>query len=164
MKTVHLIRHAKSSWNHPGLSDVERPLNNRGREACAIMAPQILDAGCNFDNIHCSIATRAQNTIEGLAAALPDRSITWSSESKLYTFSSQDLFDYCLDLDNGLTSIVLVGHNPAMTGFANGMGDQSIDNLPTCGYVQIELPAESWKEITPETGTTKAILTPKMFR
>ena len=164
MKTVHLIRHAKSSWNLPGLSDAERPLNSRGQRACAIMASKILDAGCDFKTVHCSIAKRAQLTIEGIAAALPEQSITWNLESHLYTFNSQDLFDYCQNLDDELASIVLVGHNPAMTGFTNGMGDQFIDNLPTCGYVQIELPAESWNEIAPETGTTKTILTPRMFR
>ena len=164
MKTIHLIRHAKSSWNHPGLSDAERPLNKRGEAACGIMAPQILKAGCQFETVHCSIARRAQMTIEGISAALPDQSITWSSESSLYTFNSQDLLDYCRNLDDHLSSIVLVGHNPAMTGFTNGMGDQFIGNLPTCGYVQMELPAESWSELTPESGKTKTILTPKMFR
>ena len=164
MKTVHLIRHAKSSWNHPELSDVERPLNKRGRNACGIMAPRIVEAGCPLENIFCSVATRAQLTIEGIAAALPDRDIHWNTESYLYTFSSQDLLTFCQGLDNDLDNVVLVGHNPAMTGFTNGMGDHYIDNLPTCGYVQIEFPADSWREISPESGTTKSILTPKMFK
>ena len=164
MKTIHLIRHAKSSWDSAGLSDVERPLNSRGEKACLTMAPKILEAGCTFDTVHCSIATRAQMTIQGIADALPDREISWVTQERLYTFNGQDLLDYCRDLDDALESIVLVGHNPAMTAFTNGMGDQTIDNLPTCGYVQIKLPTHSWSAIAPNTGDTKTILTPKMFR
>lgn len=164
MKTVHLIRHAKSSWDYSSLADAERPLNNRGKEACKIMAPKILEAGCTFETVHCSIATRAQMTIQGISNALAEKEISWTSQDRLYTFNGQDLLDYCRSLEDSLTSIVLVGHNPAMTAFTNGMGDQSIDNLPTCGYVQIELPTQSWSAIEPGTGHTQTILTPKMFR
>ena len=164
MKTVHLIRHAKSSWDYPGLPDVDRPLNSRGKTACGIMAPHILEAGCNFETVFCSIAKRAQWTIEGISAALPEVNFTWSLESNLYTFSSQDLLSFCQNLDEGLEEVVLVGHNPAMTGFTNAMGNQYLYNLPTCGYVQIEFPTSSWERLSPETGTTKVILAPKMFR
>jgi phosphohistidine phosphatase len=164
MKTLHLIRHAKSSWGTPSLSDVERPLNNRGREACKLMAERMVEVGCTFESVYCSIATRAQLTIEGLSQALPDLDISWKLDTALYTFSSQDLLDYCTHLDDTLDDVVLVGHNPAMTGFSNGMGDQYLENLPTCGYVQIEIPAASWSELSPNTGKTKAILTPKMFK
>lgn len=164
MKTVHLIRHAKSSWKHPELSDVQRPLNKRGRKACGIMAPRIVEAGCPLQNVFCSVATRAQLTIQGIADALTDQEVSWTSENQLYTFSSGDLLHFCQGLDDTLDNVVLVGHNPAMTGFTNGMGDHYIDNLPTCGYVQIEFPADTWRELAPESGSTKAILTPKMFR
>ena len=128
------------------------------------MAPRLVEAECHFEHVFCSIATRAQLTIRGIAEALPDQSISWTSEDRLYTFSSQDLLSFCRKLDDSLGEVLLVGHNPAMTGFTNGMGNHYLENLPTCGYVQIEFPAATWAELEPESGTTKTILTPKMFK
>ena len=164
MKTIHLIRHAKSDWSNPELSDIERPLNSRGQKACKIMAPHIVEAGCGFEHVFCSIAARAQLTIQGISEALPDREVDWQLEDALYTFSSQSILYWCQSLDNDLNEIVIVGHNPAFTEFCNGMGDQYIANLPTCGYAQISFPQANWQELTPSSGETISILIPKQFR
>jgi len=137
MKKIHLIRHAKSSWTDISLADIERPLNQRGIESCRIMAGEILNAGCNFENIFCSVATRAQSTIETISKHLPHKNITWQLEPNLYTFSCGDLLTWCQELDDSLQEIVIVGHNPAMTDLCNQISDGHIDNLPTCGYLQL---------------------------
>ncbi len=164
MKTVHLIRHAKSSWKDPSLSDLERPLNNRGYKSCQLMAEPIVRAGCNFDKVFCSIAKRAQMTIQGINQALQDREIEWELDDSLYTFSSHNLFLRCREMDNSQADVVLVGHNPAMTDFCNTMGNRYIENMPTCGYAQLAFPQESWEALSPGTAEVVAFLTPKMFR
>lgn len=164
MKTLHLIRHAKSSWDHPDLADVERPLNDRGEQACRLMAPAIYEAGCRFENVFCSIATRAQMTIQGISDALPDMQIQWEVDPELYTFSSNDIIDWLSRLNNGIRDVVIVGHNPAFTSVINQLGDQHLDNLPTCGYAQIELPTHFWKDLEETPGKTKVVLTPKEVR
>lgn len=161
MKTVHLIRHAKSSWDHPGLSDSERPLNDRGIRSCKIMAQPIWDAGCRFENVFCSRAKRTQLTIQGLADALPGKSIEWQVEDALYTFSGRALLDWVNLLSEDLENVLLIGHNPATTDFCNGMANAGIPNVPTCGYAQIRFPQTKWVDLTVGSGTLAAFLTPK---
>ena len=161
MKTLILLRHAKSSWGQPGLSDVERPLNSRGKEACGRMAGPIWEAGCRFQDVFCSVATRAQMTIEGITGALGEASIRWEVDSELYTFSSSQLLDWVRRLDDALEDVVAVGHNPAMTDFCNSVGNGFIHNMPTCGYAQIRFAKDSWREIGPGAGKLVAFLTPK---
>lgn len=163
MKTIHLIRHAKSSWGSQSLADVNRPLNTRGEQSCELMARPILQAGCSFRHVFCSIARRAQMTIEGISHSLPEIELAWKLDEALYTFSSQDVFDWCLEIDDALDEVVIVGHNPAFTGLINSLGDQYIENLPTCGYAQLTFPQNSWSEITSGSGKTMSLLRPKMF-
>ena len=84
MKKIHLIRHAKSSWANEGLADTDRPLNEVGVANCALMAEHLDAAGCCFDHVFCSAATRAQATISLIAENLPDKNIGWKVEEKLY--------------------------------------------------------------------------------
>jgi phosphohistidine phosphatase len=163
MKTLHLIRHAKSSWSDSSLHDSERPLNARGRNACKLMAHPIVDAGCSFENVSCSMARRAQLTIEGLAAALPDRDIAWDVDDDLYTFGWQGLLRWIRQRNDNLNTVVLVGHNPAITDFSNVIGDGDISNVPTCGYVQLQLNADEWRQVGPSSGRIVTFLTPKML-
>ncbi len=161
MKTIHLIRHAKSSWDHPDLPDAERPLNKRGQRACKAMAHAIRDAGCPFRHVYCSIAKRTQETIERIAASLPGMGITWNLEEDLYTFDWREQLRFIHQLDDSLSEVVLVGHNPATTDFSNIMGDQSIHNVPTCGYVQLAFDTDYWIDVAPTSGKLVTFLTPK---
>ena len=164
MKLLHLIRHAKSDWGQPNISDVERPLNERGEKACRSMALPISESGCSFANVFCSVANRAQSTIRGISEALPDQGIRWQVDEALYTFSGHSLLDYIHQLDDGLDDVVIVGHNPAMTELCNAMGDQSIGNVPTCGYAQLAFTENSWKDLGPGKGKMLTFLTPKMLK
>lgn len=137
MKTIHLIRHAKSSWDDVLLSDIERPLNHRGINSCMIMASHIHEAGCDFTHVFCSPAVRAQSTIELIADSLVEMNINWQVEEELYTFDSNNLLHWCQSLDDSLSEIVIVAHNPALTDFCNELSDADIQNIPTCGYVQL---------------------------
>lgn len=171
MKKLHLIRHAKSGWASSALADIDRPLNSRGLEACRIMAAQMVRAGCPFDPVFCSPALRAQSTIEQIAQHLPDRDISWQTDNALYTFDAQDLLSWCCNLDDSRSESVIVGHNDAITDLCNWLGDtpqewpchRFIENVPTCGYVQLAFEQTSWRDLSAGSGKLLSFLKPKMF-
>ena len=167
MKTrrLHLIRHAKSSWEHPELADIDRPLNNRGEWACTIMAAAIAEAGCNFSHVFASPARRAQMTIEELSNSLPEQRIRWITDSSLYTFDANEILGWCRELDDELLDVVIVGHNPALTDFCNHVSDVFTENLPTCAYVQLEYSScnGSWANMDLNTAKLLCLLTPKQI-
>ena len=162
MKTIHLIRHAKSSQGDRDLADIDRPLNERGLASCRVMAMKILDAGCPFDPVFCSPATRTQSTIEQISQALAPRQIQWQVDNALYTFEGQNLLKWCSALDDSMTAVVIVGHNPAMTDLVNQVSDRPIKNLPTCGYAQLCFKG-SWQALSAGSAKLVSFLKPKMF-
>lgn len=165
MKTLHLIRHAKSSWKDQSLADIDRPLAPRGIRACAVMAPEIIKAGCDFSNVFTSPAARAKETIERIAGNIKGLSFTWTEAEQLYTFSTHDLLEFCRnDLPADIDQAVIVGHNPAFHGFCSQMTDTVIEKLPTCAYAGLEMDAASWSRIGPGRMRLSTFLTPKMFR
>lgn len=163
MKTLHLIRHAKSSWSDGSLADIDRPLNKRGLKSCKVMAAQIVKAGCHFDHVFCSPAVRAQTTLEALNQALPNQDITWHTDQALYTFDVWDLRTWCYGLDNALSEVVIVGHNSALTDLINSFGNSPIENLPTCGYAQLAFKDQSWQSLSAQSAELVSFLKPKMF-
>lgn len=162
MKKLHLLRHAKSSWGHPGLADHDRPLARRGLRACDRMAEPLVEAGCCFDRVFCSTAARAQQTLEAIAESL-GKDIHWNSDAALYTFSASALLDWCRRLDDALPEVLVVGHNPAITNLANGLGDHVIANVPTCGYLQLALQIDHWDDMVGCRGRIVTFLKPSMF-
>ncbi|KPQ34219.1 MAG: phosphohistidine phosphatase SixA [Phormidesmis priestleyi Ana] len=163
MKKLHLIRHAKSSWADSAIADIDRPLNQRGLAACKIMAPQIVKAGCRFEAVFCSPALRAQSTIEQINQALSPQNITWQVDPDLYTFEAQALLRWCHRLNDDLSEVVIVGHNNALTDLINQLGDQPIENLPTCGYAQLAFSGSTWQSLKANSGELVSFLKPKMF-
>ncbi len=165
MKTLHLIRHAKSSWKDKSLADIDRPLAPRGIRACAVMAAEIAKTGCDFSNVFTSPAQRAKETIENIAGNLKNISFTWTVADTLYTFSAHDLLAFCRnDLPEQIGQAVIVGHNPAFHDFCNRVGDTTIQKLPTGAYARLELEADSWTDIGLRRMQLTVFLTPKLFR
>ena len=108
-KRLYVLRHAKSSWDDPGLDDHERPLAPRGRRACAGMAEHIRTAGIAPDLVLCSTARRTRETLEGVDP--PGKRLI---EAELYSASTQDLVDRLHRLSDDVSSAMLIGHNPSM--------------------------------------------------
>ena len=163
MKKIHLIRHGKSSWKDGSLSDHDRPLNKRGVKSCRIMAPHIQQAGCTFQHVYCSTAVRAESTIEHISLCLPGMDIHWQRDPALYTFSTHALFSWFRQLDEALTDVVVIGHNPALTDFCNQVSMSDIENLPTCSYAQLHFDG-SWKDLSTNSVELVCLLKPKQFR
>lgn len=147
MKTLYLLRHAKSSWDEPDLKDFERPLSDRGLSDIPLMAGRLKERHKTVDCIICSPALRAKTTARLMAEELgfPEQDII--SNPELY-FAGTGMFLKAAGLvDEACDSAMLVGHNPAITEFANAMAELDIDNIPTCGLVEMSLPIKHWSEI-----------------
>lgn len=164
MKHLFLLRHAKSSWKQPQLADIDRPLNGRGKRAFVTMTPHIARAGADFSHVYCSPAQRARSTIAGLAAELGEREIDWQIEDALYTFAADDIRQFCQQLDDNTASAFIVGHNPALTDFCNDLTQAGIDNIPTCGYVAMQLAIDRWRDMASGCGTLQEFLYPKLYK
>ena len=161
MKIIHLIRHAKSSWNDDSLTDIARPLNKRGKKTCRFMAQHIADTGCCFKHIFCSPAVRAQSTIKRISESL-NADLQWQTAEQLYTFDYEFLFDWCRTLDESITEPLIIGHNSALTDFCNALSNSTVKNIPTCGYTQLSMGKDcSWQKLAEGSAELTVFLRPK---
>jgi len=144
MKTLTLVRHAKSSWKDSSLSDRDRPLNKRGERDVPIMAKRIAEAGIRPSLIVCSPAVRAWTTAKAIAAEIGYPLEFLQRENKLYLASLDDLLDVLVSQDNGFNSLIIVGHNPGLTTFANYLSPAITNNIPTAGVVSVNFDREDW--------------------
>ena len=144
MKTLTIVRHAKSSWDHPGLSDRERPLNKRGEHDAPLMGQRVLEHGIRPSLIVSSPATRAWATARIIAAAITYPLEFLQREKSLYHASVDEILDVIVAQDPGFSSLMVVGHNPGLTDFANYLSPGLTDNLPTAGVVSVEIDQDDW--------------------
>lgn len=148
-KTLYLVRHAKSSWKFPDLSDFERPLNSRGKRDAPFMGELLAKQNILPDLIISSPAKRAISTAEIIAGKIGYNFDSIVHESDLYLASSGTIVEILAQL-NSENSVMIFGHNPGLTVFNNLISDKYIENIPTCGIVALKL-HNGWKEIKPKT-------------
>ena len=144
MKTLTLVRHAKSSWNNPTLGDRKRPLNKRGERDAPIMCRRIAEHGIRPSLIVSSPAQRAWTTAKIIAEEISDPREFLQREDSLYLASLDDFLDVLVSLDQDFNSVMLVGHNPGMTDFANFLVPGLTSNLPTAGVVSVTIDQDHW--------------------
>lgn len=153
MKTLYLLRHAKSSWDDPELKDFERPLSERGLGDVPVMAARFKSRSSSPDCIISSPAVRAKTTAKLMGEGIGFPSDDIASNPELY-FAGSGMFLKAASLvDEGCDSAMLVGHNPAITEFANAMANSDIENIPTCGLVEISLDIGNWADIEMGSGS-----------
>ena len=152
MLQLTLIRHAKSSWDNPALSDFDRPLNKRGMKNAPLMGKIISKRGLVFERIVASPALRAITTAHLIAGkqGFPEQDIQQRDE--LYDASVDELLDCVHSLDNQYASIALVAHNPGLTSLCNYLSGESIANLPTCAVAVIEFDLDDWQAVNQDMG------------
>lgn len=161
MKTLYLIRHAKSSWDDSTQTDFERPLNERGIKDAPRVSNQLKNKNIIPDLIISSPATRAITTAEIFAGQLAYPELKIQTDERIYNASMKDLAEVVSDLDDNFDTVFLFGHNPGITNFANMLGDKTIDGMSTCAVIGIELDLISWKELDKNCGKIILALTPK---
>ncbi len=144
MKTLTLVRHAKSSWKDRGLSDRERPLNKRGERDAPIMGKRMLESGIRPSLIISSPAVRAWSTAKEVARELGYPLEFLQREDGLYLASLDNLLDVVATQDAGFNHLMLFAHNPGLTDFANYLSPSLTSNLPTAGVVSVNIAADDW--------------------
>ena len=164
MKTIILIRHAKSSWDNPFLDDHDRPLNDRGRRDLPLMATLAAQEIPAPDVCISSTALRAKTTANAFVDAWGLNTAEFQLSSRLYHASEAAFMGILRGLSENLSSVALAGHNPGLTNLINRLqGDVALDNLPTCGVFVMQFDVHSWKEIREGAGQKVAFYFPKML-
>ena len=144
MKLLTLVRHAKSSWKHSDLSDRQRPLNARGERDAPDMGQRIVTHGIRPSLIITSPAMRAWTTARIIAAEIGYPAEFLQREDSLYLASLDDLLGAVVAQDSGFNSLMVVGHNPGITDFANFLIPGLADNLPTAAVVSVQMEQDDW--------------------
>ncbi len=163
MKTVFLVRHAKSSWDQSMLDDFDRPLNERGNADAPRMGKLLKKKKIKPDILYSSPAVRALTTAKLISTELgyPENKI--KTDRQLYHADEETLFNFLRTLSDDYDEVMLFGHNPGITEFANELLGENIVNIPTTGVVSGRLAIESWKDAKPGCGTLRFFDSPKML-
>jgi len=145
VKTLYLLRHAKSSWDNPGLDDYHRPLNERGERDAPRMGKRLRKSDVLPDLICSSSAVRAITTARMAAAEMGYKNPI-REEKKMYHAGPESILEIVRGFDDSHHTVMIVGHNPGFTEFANDLLDEELGNIPTAGVVGGRLKINSWKE------------------
>jgi phosphohistidine phosphatase len=146
MKTLILIRHAKSSWDAPGLSDADRPLNDKGKKDAPEMAKRLKKRNLDIDLFLSSTAKRARKTAKYFVAEYDQKKEDVKLVEELYMATTPSFVKTIEDTKNKHDVIALFSHNPGITEFANSLTDVRIDDMPTCSIFAVQANADDWKE------------------
>ncbi len=163
MKSVIFVRHAKSSWDNPDLSDFDRPLNKRGLKDAPFMAQVLAQMNIKPDKIISSPAIRALTTARHFAEKLDYPINDISTHNDIYEKGANAIINIITNLDNNLNCIMLFGHNPDLHHLVTYLSDLTIDNLPTCGIVCIDFNVASWSDIKNSKGVIRFFEYPKKY-
>lgn len=147
MKTLYLMRHAKSSWSFDDLTDKERPLNDRGRDDAPAMGQALAQRTIHLDLLVSSPAVRALST-----AALVAKELNYPHDQiqvvdSIFEATVPDLLAVVRGLPDAASSVLLVGHNPTITEFANLLSPSSIPDMTTAAVVCLRFSCEQWRAI-----------------
>jgi phosphohistidine phosphatase len=159
MKTLFVLRHAKSSWDDPDLADFDRPLNGRGESAAPFMGEVMKRNGFSPDVILSSPAVRARDTAV-LVKGGGDLDAEIVHEENIYEASPQALRQIASTIDDRHRSAMIVGHNPGMEGFIRFLTGK-LEPMPTAALAVIDLDIASWRDIDSKSGVLRKLIRPK---
>lgn len=149
MLRLTLLRHAKSSWDDRGLADADRPLGPRGLRDAPEMGRRLAARHDLPDLIVSSPALRALATARAVAREIGYREDRIVPEPGLYLADAATVLAFLRGLGDAPRHVMLVGHNPGFTDFANRLDDLSIDNLPTAAMLCVDFTAGRWRDVEP---------------
>ena len=159
MKTLYLLRHAKSSWDDPALSDFERPLNPRGHRTAPFMGELMKKRKLRAEIIVSSPAERAKETAI-LVKESADMPAEIVFDRRIYEASANRLRKVIAELKNNYATAMLVGHNPGIEGFVYNLTGQS-EPMPTAALAIIELEIDDWADLKDNCGKVVSVIRPK---
>jgi phosphohistidine phosphatase len=144
MKTLILVRHAKSSWDDPAISDFDRPLNERGKHDAPLMADRLKDKGLKVDHFVSSPARRARKTARIFAKEFDVKKEDIELVEELYLAPPNVFIKTVAALDDKWNTVAIFAHNPGITDFASSLTNVRIDNIPTCGMFAVQVGIKNW--------------------
>ena len=166
--TLHLVRHAKSSWADPGLGDADRPLAPRGERAARKLARELARQGVAPRLVLCSSARRAVQTLDLLRPAL-SRPPEILVENGLYGAGGRELMTRLRQVPAGRREVMLIGHNPGIQDLALALAGSAApgslhEHLPTGALVSLRFDAARWRDLRPGIGAVTRFLVPRRLR
>ena len=165
MKTLSLLRHAKSGWDDPSLSDFARPLNARGRGAARAMGRELRALGLGWDCVLASPAARVTETIDGLAESYGPLAPVY--DERIYLAPLDTLLELVRATDDAHATLLIVGHNPGMERLAlllsraGALHDELALKYPTGALAEITFPVDHWRDVSESGGTLARFLRPR---
>jgi phosphohistidine phosphatase len=146
LKSLILVRHAKSDWGDLSLKDFDRPLNDRGKRDAPVMAHRLLDKKIKIDAFISSPAKRAKRTAELFAAQykMDKKDIIFFDE--LYLAEPETFFNVIAQTNENHSTIAVFSHNEGITQFANQLSDVRVDDMPTCSLFAVKTKLKKWKD------------------
>jgi phosphohistidine phosphatase len=168
MKTLYLLRHAKSSWDDASLADHDRPLAPRGRRATKLLVGYLREEGIAPQLVLCSSARRARETLEGIVPALGDK-VEVQIAPELYAGTEDDLIGRVRVIADGVQSAMLIGHNPAVQALVLDLavGGRKLDEIagkyPTGALATLSFEGP-WPELRPGSAELVEFVRPKDLR
>jgi phosphohistidine phosphatase len=146
MKTLLLVRHAKSSWDQPGLSDFDRPLNERGKKDAPEMAKRVKEKGIELDHLISSTAKRARKTARYFAEEFGFKKEDVKLVEELYGATQSEFIQAVKGIDDKYETVALFSHNPGITDFASSLTNVRVDDMPTCAVFALQIETDNWKD------------------
>jgi len=146
MKKITLVRHGKSDWTKQGLSDFDRPLNNRGKTDAPIMGKKLKSMNILPDLILCSPAKRAVKTAGKIAKEIGYTKKNIVYVQTLYGGDERSILNLIKETDDAINHLMIFGHNPDLTQLAVSLTGYQIDNIPTCGVFHMQCSFSKWQE------------------
>ena len=148
MKTLILVRHAKSDWSNEATTDIDRPLNDRGKKDAPEMAKRLRKKGLKIDTLISSPAKRAFRTARFFAEGFDVKKDDIRVEKSLYGAMPNQFEEVVASLTDKEDTVILFSHNPGITEYANTLCEVRTDNIPTCGMFAVQAAVESWQAFT----------------
>jgi len=164
MKTLYLLRHAKSSWEEPGVSDADRPLIPKGIKKTGLIVDFLQKRGTTIDLMISSPALRAHETAKIVAKGLNYPLNKIKTDRKIYDSYYDRILDIIYGTSNDLNSLMIIGHNPTITNLANLFLHPGIENMPTSCVVCLSFNTGKWEEIPSQEAIREFIISPKMLK
>lgn len=164
MKNLVLLRHAKSSWKDPHLSDHDRPLNKRGKHDAPEMAKKYLGFFLSPQYVICSTSRRTKDTLSVFEKELGITPEQIAYERDLYLADAVSLQHEISLTEKSVDTLLVVGHNPGLTVLANILVPGITENIPTCAIIGFRINSDSWAGIfNNQEITCTGFITPKSF-
>ena len=168
MKTLTLLRHAKSGWDDTVQRDFDRPLNGKGRRAAQTVGRHLKREGFGFDHVVASPALRVQQTLDEVAAGY-GRTLAPVWDRRIYLASAATLLDVIRELPDAVPAAMLAGHNPGLEDLVlllvpdagAGLRDAVEEKYPTASVAELTFAADRWADVAEGSGTLARFVRPR---